>query len=277
MGIISGIEGGFDTGATVRNWSITQNDGLQAFTASNTRGGRRRIPGNEDWTGSYNAFGAVPAVFPGSTDVFKGTIEGTVGVTGTLFAESVEIVVDIEAGSPIEHTVNFGAHTALTKGAAIFVDALAVEPDTAVGCKLELALLAASPSFAEVVDCTQMTLGLTPDVLTYTSNTTPGIVKRILGNMDCSFNYRVYTDDYTTLPALGSVYEAKMFVNATEFYHIKYLRVASFSDLGADIEGGAFVGATVNMEFCSIADVPATPTPTLGAIIKPDTTDYWPF
>ena len=99
---------------------------LHEYLTSSTAGAKGRIPGNEDWDGSYEGYGKLPACLPGDAFAFIGSIDGTKGCAGNAVCNRIQIVFDIEGGLPIKHTVEFKANGALTRGAAAAAQAVAV-------------------------------------------------------------------------------------------------------------------------------------------------------
>lgn len=275
MAVLSGIGGAVDGIATVREWSISETGDLQAYTASNTLQAVSRESGNTDWTGSYQAYGAIPVKMPTEIFTFTGSIDGTNGIVASAIVDSVTIEWDMEAGTIIRHTVNFASNGAIARGAAVAVDATVPDPHVSLGTKLEISDSVASPSYAEVTDVRTISITFSANNPSYASSSTAGAIKRQAGNLDVSMSYSLYTDDFSTLPAINSQQQYKVFVNATLFWEFLYMSVQDLSDLTVDIEGAGMVGATVNTMFTGFADIEGTET--VGKIDKPGAVGYWPF
>lgn len=274
MSVISGKGGAVSGQDTVREWSITTKKTLVPITASNTKGGTMRVQGNGDWSGSYSGYGHTPGVFPGDTFVFTGSIDGVVGVTGNARCESVEVVIDIEGGKPIEYTVSFQSNGALSKGAAVAVDIVVPNPFSSIGTKVEFGTMVASPVFTEIADVRTITLSFTKSLPEYASSDTGGDTKRVDANLDLTLAITVYTADFSTLPAEGSEQHARVYVNASTFWELKWVRVEELSGLDVDIAEGTPVGATINAGMHGFANV--TGTPTEGIIKDPAQVTKWP-
>ena len=111
MAVLSGIEGHVQNAASaiarVGEWSIERTAEIVAKYASNTGGGPIQAAGNYDWSGSYKAFGPVPALKPGDLFQFVGVFEDTTdkGVqsdaSGTI-VDSIEVRWNQETAALID-------------------------------------------------------------------------------------------------------------------------------------------------------------------------------
>ncbi len=259
---------------TVRSWSVTTLKQLVPYHASNTQQGTGRIAGNGDWSGSYSGLGHTPAIFPGDTFTFTGSIDAVLGVTGAARVESIEIVIDIEGGNPIEYTVNFASNGALTRGAAVATDVSVPNPPSSIGTKVQLGTLVTTPVYTELSDVRTVTLTFTKALPEYASSGTAGETKRVDANLDLTVSIAVYTEDFASLPAEGSEHLMRVYVDATTFWALKWVRVEELSDLEVDIETGLPVGATINAGMQGFALISAVAT--VGEILDPAAVTKWP-
>ena len=204
MGVISGLLGIVDVGTdiphTVGEWSVSHSADVQEYSASNTKAGKARVTGNRDWSGQYRAYGHTPAVMPGSTFSFIGSFTSarTTGASGEAICEQVEITWDIEAGTIIQHTCSFASNGALTIGTVSDPGLDTVVPDevpSSIGTKVQIAPVAASPSFVELPDVRTITLTITRANASYVSSSTAGETKRVAGVWDFVCAIGIYTDD----------------------------------------------------------------------------------
>lgn len=274
MSVISGIGGVVNGASAVRVWTISSTADIQAAVASNTKAGTVLADGNEDWTGNYTAYGATPASMPGEALAFTGTIDGTNGATGTAIVDSVEIVVDIEAGAIIGHTVNFSGNGALTLGAAVATDTTDACMPSSIGCKVELGSMIAVPVWTAIDDVRTVTLTITADNQSYVSSSTSGGVRRTAGNISAAVAITVYTDDFAGLPAVNDENRCRIYVDATTYWLVEFIKFGEASDLAVDREGAAVVGATLNAQFTGFADIAGTCTE--GEITDPASATFWP-
>jgi len=275
MAVLAGVAGAVDGSNAIRVWSVSTTNDLQAYVHSGTQQGTGRLAGNGDWSGNYTAYGHTPDVMPGETFTFTGSIDGTNGATGSALVESVEIAWDIEAGTIIQHVVNFASNGALTLGAAAATDVVVPDPPTSIGCKLTLAAPAATPAFSEVTDIRTMTLTITSSNPSYASSTTAAATKRLRGNIDFTFTFSVYEDDFADIPAAGDIQSARVYVDATTFWDLNWIMFGEASGLEVDIEGPGIVGATLNSSMNGFTGIAATPT--VGFIKTPAAVTYWPI
>lgn len=274
MGVISGIGGAVNGQHTVHKWAVNVLKTLIPYHASNTKKGTARIAGNGDWNGSFSGLGHSPAQFPGDEFTFTGSIDGTNGVTGAARCESTEIVIDIEGGNPIAFTISFSSNGALTRGAAAVTDSVVPDPPSSIGTKVELGTMVASPVFTELEDVRTVTLTFSKSLPEYASSGTAGETKRVDANLDFTIAIAVYTNDFSTLPDEGDERQCRVFVDATTFWDLKWIRIEELSDLDVDIEAGTPVGAIINAGMHGFANIVGTPT---GGYIKdPAIATKWP-
>ena len=274
MTVLSGIGGKVDGIDTVRTWSINHVADLQAYIASNTKGGTSRLKGNLDWTGQYTAYGHTPVKMPGDIFTFIGSIDGSLGVTAQAMVEEVTIIWDIEAGNIIGHEVSFGGDADLVFGSASATDVTLPNVISSISTKLELSEALLTPAFSEITDIRTMTLTLTRSNQSYVSSSTSGITKRIKGNLDVSFSYTLYEATPASLILPNAVKHAKLYVDSSTFWELKWVRFGELSGLEVDIESGTLVGPTQNTDMEGFTDIAGVMTE--GKIVKPDLGSVWP-
>lgn len=274
MSVISGIGGAVNGQDTVHKWTVNVLKALIPYHASNTKKGTARIAGNGDWNGSFVGLGHSPAQFPGDTFTFTGSIDGTNGVTGNARVESTEIVIDVEGGNPIAFTITFSSNGALTRGPAVATDSVVPNPPSSIGTKVEFGTMVGAPVFTELSDVRTVTLSFNKSLPEYASSATAGETKRVDANLDFTIAIAVYTDDFATLPDEGDERQCRVYVDATTFWDLKWIRIEELSDLDVDIETGAPVGAVINAGMHGFANIVGTPTE--GFIKDPADTTKWP-
>lgn len=276
MSVISGFGGAVDTIATVREWSVSSTADIQRYVASGSKKGSSRLAGNKDWSGSYMAYGAIPAKKPGDSFTFTGSLDGTNGVTGTAMVDEVVITWDIEGGGIISHEVSFSSNGALTLGTAAATDATVPAPPTAIGTKIEESDAIATPAFSEITDIRTITLTLTRSNQAYVSSATAGETQRVMGPLDATVSFSLYEGDPANLIAVNAVKHLKLYVDATKFWELKWVRFGEASDIQCDVEDGALVGATQNASMEGFTDVAGTATE--GYIKDPSVSPvtWWP-
>ena len=276
MGVVSGLSGAVNGKSTVRKWSISYTADTQAFVASNTKLGTGRLAGNKDWSGAYEGYGHTPDAIPGAEFTFTGSIDGTKGVAGTAIVDTVEIVIDIESGGIISHTVSFSANGALTEGAAAAVDASLPAVYTAIGCKVEVSDVLAEVAYADLPDVRTITISMTASNASYVSSDTGGETKRVAGNLDVTIAVSLYTNDPSTspIPAVNAHQFIRCYVNSTEYWEFLAVLTGEHSDVEVDIEGAAITGLTLNFGMSGWYDLDGTITE--GEINTPALATVWP-
>lgn len=262
MGVISGIDGYAMKGAAalarVRSWTISSTADIQAMIDSSTDSAPIQVAGNEDWSGSYTAWGPIPEVKPGDTFQFKGALETATdkgietGANGAM-VDSVEIVWDQEAGTIISHTVNFSSNGALSAGAITSPadDVSVPEVYSSVGCLVNYHAADSSPStFSELGNVRNVTLTLTRDNKPYHGSTSGKDAKRTKGNLSGTVSISLYTDDPTLVESmLGAMYFLELLVDDTLKWQIRSIMFNEVSDIGAPIETADHVAVTISGSF----------------------------
>lgn len=279
MSVISGISGLVNGADTIRNWKVTTTAAIQKFVASNTKSMTGVLQGNKDWSGQYAAYGHSPSSMPGAALSFVGSINGSKGIAGSALVDSVEIVIDIESGAIIAHTVNFSGNGALTIGAAVATDEVLPNCFSSIGCKVQTASYAAEPSYAELTHVKTITLRFAAANPSYVDSGTGGLVKRESGNLSGSISIGLHGDtvDLTNIAAVLPNTEkfVKVFVNATDFWLLQAIRFEGLTDLVVDRETAAIIGATLNGSFSGYY-AGALGAITEGTIVLPDESVWWP-
>lgn len=273
MSTISGALGAVNGVHTVQNWSIDSEADLQAYVASNTKGGTGRMNGNKKWKGTYKALGHTPVQMPGSSITFTGTIDNVKGASGAAIVEQCEIVINIESGEIINYTTTFGSDGALSLGANAATDVVVPNPPTSIGCKVEIGTVAASPEYTELADVRTVTITLTSAPNTYVSSGTAGIERRYKGPYDVQLAISVYCADFASLPAENAIGQVRCYVDATTYWDFKWVRWGGISGMLVDPSTQAVVGATINGGMHGYTNVSATPT--AGYVKNPATTAWW--
>lgn len=291
MAVIGGFGGHISKGSVggggetaipcVRNWGIGMTAALKEAVCSATGGAKLRVAGNTDWSGQYAGYGALPDMLPGDLVEFEGAITGdgatAVGLKGDVICDSITVVIDIEAGEIIGHTVNFGANGLLSMGTVtVPADTSIPDPATAAGLKVETAVDPFS-SFTEIHEVRTATLTISKANPSYVSSGTGSQTRRYAGNLDANLALTCYakgTDGWATFPQVNVTYAVRVYTSATEFWLVRWLTGRELGGMEVDIESGALVGCSVGMDLDAFTTVSATPTK--GQIVKPGGGDLWP-
>lgn len=276
MGAISGVGGAVDGVACVRKWSISSTADLKAFACSATDGATSRVPGNTDWSGSYDAYGPLPAHFPGESFTFTGDMGNGKGATGDAMVDQTEINWDIEGAEVISHTVAFSSNGALTLGVSVAADATIAAPYASVGTMVSIFAPGATyvPGTDDIDDVKNMTLTMTAANPTYADSATGGVVKRGVGNIDLSGSYEINVDDPTAIIVPNAIHAIRFWVDATEYWEILCGIFGDASNFEVDREGPSIVSCQQNFSLQAYYDVATVWTK--GAITKPGGGNVWP-
>lgn len=279
-GLLGKIEDASGTITQVRDWSIDETADVKSYASSNTDGGMGRLTGNIDYTGQYNAYGHTPEILPGNFFTFTGAIDDANGVstdTDGCIVDSFVINWGIEAGDVISHTVSFSGTGVLSRGAAVVTeDTTLTIPPTSIGTKAELGTIVAVPVFTEILNITAMSLTVSSANTAYTNSGTAGRVKRLKGLLDAIASITVQTDDFSNvdIPTINEEGQLRMYVDATTYWDLKWMKCDAVADAVVDVETAAVVGVTLNFGMMGFADVAGTPTK--GFLANPATTNIWP-
>lgn len=272
--VISGKNGLADGISTLRNWSCGFENDVKEFFASNTDGAPMQVEGNDDWSGQAMANGASPYKLPGETFTFTGSVDGSKGVFGTVFVNRVEISIPLEEGEIITHTINFQGSGNYTLGAAVVSDATDPTGPSAIGCKLQTTTNFAAPSYANATHVRSMTITLEADNPAYNDSGTDGHTTRVAGNIKGSISWDVYEDELSNLPAEGTMYGVRAFVNATEYWELEWVMVNDVSGIEIDRDTGALLSATISANYSGFVESGGSVYQ--GNIVDPDVVTFWP-
>lgn len=273
--VISGRSGIVNGETGIREWSISYDGSPPQYASSATGPGHGSASGNTDWSGSYNMYGGFPANLPGDGFTFQGSIDGSLGAEGVAIVDQIEITWNIEEAVIISSVVSFSANGALVFGNYAPTDATVPDFPSSIGTELELGIAAASPTLIQVKDLRSMTLTLTSDNKSYVSSDTGGVTKRVAGQMNFTMSFSMYEGDWSELEVLNTVQEMWLYVNSTEYWKLKWVKIVSVSDLSVGIESADIVSATISGQMDGFTDIGGTPTK--GTVIPPGGgTPWWP-
>jgi hypothetical protein len=274
----SGINGAID-GIPIADCDLSYQADDVSFVNALTRGATARRSGNKDWSGGWRYHGHTPVKLPGDTFTFSATPDKTAGTqkgfTGPAIVDEVTVKWDIEGGKVIEHSGKFSGTGAYTLGTVtVAADTSIPNPPTAVGTKMQTTTVGGS-SWVELQGVRTMEFTMRRPPKEFAHAGTAGCKGRRKGNLDASLSVSIYADaDLSSqIPALNAVNAARLFVDATLYWEIKWFKLLGVSGLKIDVETGALLGATLNFGWDAIAD---QGSPALGSIITPASATLWP-
>ncbi len=282
MAVHSGKFGVVNGQSTVRNWVINDVQEGKAFVSSNTKGGTGRRESIHDWTGSFSAYGGIPAALPGAALAFSGKTSadddsqtGTGQVyTGTAIVDSVVITWNWASGDILSYVTNFSGNGELVESVATLSDATSPVTPAILLTKVEWETNTVGPVFTEWENLAQAVLTITAANQPYvnSSSVISGKAWRLrkAGIIDMTLAVTEQATLRASLPALGVSEVIKLYTDATLFYELTWMQVLDFSGINVDIETGAITSRTVNFGMDGFKAGVA------GTIKLPDASTYWP-
>lgn len=272
MGVHSGKFGMVNGQSAVRNWSVNLTSAPKKYVASHTAQGPGRKRGIQDWTGSFGCYGGKPIIMPGDTFTFAGFTAPTTGVeatngdvySGSAIVDSVALTWNYETGDIISHVVNFGGNGAWAKTASHYEDA--TDPDLN-----ECIDISAKVDGETLDNVTQITLTITAENKTYVNSSTAGWTKRLAGTIDATLAVGLHdTNPDGFVTGLGDDNEFKLFVNADDFWLLRWFKFKDINGLNVNREGGDVIAFTANFEMSGLDADNA-----VGCIVLPGETTAW--
>lgn len=270
MTVVSGILGTVDGVSSIRRWLVKDRNDVVQYASSATRSAIDAMAGNTDWEGLYVCFGHTPAVAPGDTFTFKGTVDGTLGLTGTGMVDVVRIDWPVEAGQPISYIVGFSPGTAMTALNEAISDTSTALPPTAISCKIQVANDAASPAYADMSgEEREMHLTIARDNRPTPTGRTAGLKSRVAGHWRGEVEFTAYAASPAALPQKGQTIGLRIYVNASLYWEVRWWEIDEKSD-DVKVEGSENYSCRIHAVFR------ARGGGGVGAIVTPAGTTWWP-
>lgn len=283
--IASGMLALLDGISTVRNFNLTDTQNNPPIRASNTQSGTARRKGIKSWSGSYGSYGATPLYMPGEFFDFKAFMppptlvpnDDCEAYSGSAIVDSVAITWNWTSGEVLSHVVNFSGHLGLSLlSAQQGIDATDVEALEVCGTKWQYSI--DGTTWYEWPTLAQAVLTITAANQAYVNSQTACETGRVAGPIDWTLalteqNCQRLESNY---PTKGNDYQFKGFVDATDHWRLKWGKLKDFTNIQADVESGAIIGRTANIEMNGIVGS------TVGRIYKPGYNSgtgagiYWP-
>lgn len=257
---------------SVMNWSVQRSRPSNATRHSGTRGGKYRNKGVGSWQGSWSAKGPVPAVMPGQSFSFLGyggPSDGTAGAngyrySGTAIVTDVTIAWDYASNKIVDYQLNFVGHLGLTRSSGVAIE------DTSTEVQIEPILCPMKWNDVALTDMVSAQLKIMADVPSYVNSSTNNETGRRASSMiDWEAQFVIQRTDNTI--AEGDLQILKMYTSATEFYSLKWGIAREYGGITANRETGEIISQTLTIEMAS-----NNAAGTVGEIIMPDLSTYWP-
>jgi hypothetical protein len=258
-------------GTTVQHlakWSVNPKAEASEVHHSATNQGTDRVPGNDDWDGSYTAYLDNPLVWPGQYFTFYGAWNEarTQGVTGRAICDEITLKIDVEGGKEIVQEVKFsGAYDPSTGtgeltewvGAALTLDTNYTALRSGTSCKAALCV-PGSDSYTDILDVRSIDISFKAANKPYNSSRTAGHTARVKGPLDVTLSIGVYCQDfnnttstqsgYQNLPDNQQVNGVKIYtdgLSVTRCWDINYIIFGQKTGIDVD-RAGNVVGCTLN-------------------------------
>jgi len=287
MGVHSGKFGVVNGMSTVRTWSINDSMAPKPYVASNTLFGTGRRRGIETWNGSFGAYGHTPSVFPGEQFEFIGYTAPDNDVTGPglrykgqSLVENVQINWNWGGGDIINSVVNFQGHIGLTiqpAGNELYDLSIPEVPEV-VGTKIEYSTNGVD--FVEWENLLSATLTISCALQEYVNSSSVDTDDRVWtgrksGPIDFTLAITEQDVDRSKFEK-GDSLVIRAYVNATEYYELKWTQVAEFTGITVDRETGAIIQQTVNLNMDGFDPAALTYNAATGHILLPSGEQWWP-
>lgn len=257
---------------SVVQWSVQRSRPSNGYRHSGTRGGRYRNKGVGSWQGSWTAKGGVPTVFPGQAFSFLGyggPSNHTPGANGYRYSGNavvteLTIMWDFTTNKVVEHSLSFVGDLGLTVSSGVAITDISEEyfPESIV-CPMKW-------NNVDLTDMVSAQLKITSDVPSYVNSSTNLETGRRASSMiDWEAQFVIQRNDRTI--SEGDLQILKMYINATEFYSLKWGLAREYSGITANRETGEIMSQTLTIEMASNDGTGA-----IGEIILPDLSTLWP-
>lgn len=271
--------------ARVRNWRFEPVANPEVRVYSGTRFGTDRIPGNVDYTGSFEGWGARPPLFVGDSFTFLGYTAPTNGVPCTpgcayilpAMVNSLTITWNFtNENKTVFWNLGFQATGSPVVNAAFddpCDDLVFCDPNTC-----SLAPIMKDPCVADAVvefcNITQVVLSFTNASQGYSNTSTNCELRREVGNLDWSLN--ITDQNPCIIPVLQGTYWFELPDSLTTKWILKFGMLTRIQDFVVDQQAGTMIGKTNVFEMKAVnCCVPASPI--RGAITNPAGVVVWPY
>ena len=288
MGVHSGRWAVVNGASSVSAWQVNDTTDMKEAVASNTKAGKKRLPGPKSWTGSYEQFGGIPAssMMPGSMISFSGyeapdndTVGGTgVTLSGQAMIERLSVTWNWGTGDVLKMASEFLGHLGLSYAdgqAAIFDSAVPNFPSTKQ-LPTPTVQVNNAGGYVNWPNLTTLTLTISNEVQSYVNSSTGGLTGRLAGIFDAEVS-ATEQEVLRSLFDLDNIIEFKLPVDATftNFWIIRFGKVKEFTNIRMDRETGAIISRNVTIPWTAYDD--ENPE-VVGQIRLPgQVTDWWPI
>ena len=266
--MITGENGMIDGLTCLRRWRIVDKALPASGVCSASEGAEFLEPGNTDWQGVANSYGATPAIDPGTLFQFTGS-NGTSGYdSGSAGAYLDQVVIhwNVEDAGLIYHDLFFSGAKALTAGTyTVDLDDVAPAPASAMGLSCSLG--------GSEFSIRNASLTISCPGVPYNDSSTAGATSRVAGNWAASFELDAYFDSYSSLPTKNTLQAFSIEASSTTNWTMNYMLITEvLTDIAKADQNGRAIPNTCKIKgrWSGWSDS------TQGVITSPAAATLWP-
>jgi hypothetical protein len=274
MGFSYGKVMAVDGESSIYNTFIRRFDRNAPYRAGNTSGGTGRRQGNSYWDGYYWTYALdsdasrQPARFPNDQFSLDAAFEtGSLNMSGTARCTELEIIWDFVQGTYVEHKVSFKCDGALSVGSTSPSDSSIACPMPVKDCLLKIDTGSGDTTVGTV---NYMRLLIRSLVCPVCNSSTSGQWQHKEGDTDIIAQWRVDSDSPDDWPTISANAIVKMYVTATKYWELKWMRIRGIDPMFQDKENPERV-----TQFVVTAEMNASDCTSLGYVNNPATTTKW--
>lgn len=232
MGVISGVSMAVSGIPSVSKWTIRWEDNRLPVVTAGTGAAVLNTCGIPEWTGEIICLGHTPAYNPGDTMTFVGSLDGSVGVTGSARVQRVHTVADFNANRYYTIRYDILSDGSLTFGSAVASDTNMPTVVCPAGKSVKL-------DGNDLNDVAAWMVILERELLPYASSSTNGVMKRIPG----VFMGTVVIDlimNNNAIPSLTSAHDIELAVGAgaNDKWILESFVLSAVQEYGVDLSQG---------------------------------------
>lgn len=268
--------------STIGDWTLTEDAANDMATASNTGGAPIATAGIKDSKGSFSAFSKNLPLVPG---VASATLIGDTGfskVSVAAFITQAKLSIDYASFKKLEWQVDFeGSGTVTYTSTSSLSPAAAPLMFSCQGGKINWQPINGGTlgSAANLPSPQSAELTFANPLDSYAADSATSLSKVYGVPLTCKGSFVLKDDAFAAISTGATNYRPgdqgilKIYVNATEFYTIKYASIDSVTPGPVDAKTGKITTQTVNFSWTAWGSLTAGLD--RGTLISPDATVLW--
>lgn len=269
----------------IQNWILNPVTTPELRVYSGTRFGTQRIPGFDDYSGSFEGFGGRPPLFVGDSFTFLGYTAPTNGVPCTpgciyivpAIVNTLSIVWNFTAENRgVFWTIGFQSNGTPSVNTAFddpCTDLVYCDPNP---CSLIPIMKnpCAADAVVEWCNITSVTLNFVNNSIAYSNSTTNCELRREVGNLD--FTLDIVDQNPCIVPTLKTDYWFELPDSLTTKWILKWAHFQGVTNFRVDTQVAGMIEKTNSFGMQAVnCCVPATPV--RGVITNPAGVNVWPY